>query len=130
VVIKSYRGLQRSQSSFYPGVLSDFLLWKRLDWAGGKSQSSFYPGVLSDSCWIWVHKTRASNVSIQFLSWGAFWHIAVQVQKRRAWFCLNPVSILGCFLTWLAMEKQDNGMKTCLNPVSILGCFLTPAWDT
>jgi len=60
-----------SQSSFYPGVLSD---WEVLDIDEkdvALSQSSFYPGVLSDRYTDWQIE-RAKDVSIQFLSWGSF----------------------------------------------------------
>jgi len=61
-----------SQSSFYPGVLSDLVRNSRhLLPIYKESQSSFYPGVLSD----FIIKSLpwlTMLVSIQFLSWGSF----------------------------------------------------------
>jgi len=93
----------QSQSSFYPGVLSDVfvsvfvgLLLLRLNpvsilgffltvetpllrhFGSHVSQSSFYPGVLSDP----------------------------PTERRRNEKCLNPVSILGFFLTWVRLPPS------------------------
>jgi len=61
-----------SQSSFYPGVLSDTLVVIMLSTRPQRSQSSFYPGVLSDFKVIQIAIVTVAIVSIQFLSWGSF----------------------------------------------------------
>jgi len=62
----------QSQSSFYPGVLSDKPKDKRKKPTVEMSQSSFYPGVLSDFP-LGIHWLEYGHlVSIQFLSWGSF----------------------------------------------------------
>jgi len=101
------QGSEKSQSSFYPGVLSDHNTQFADDDFVGVSQSSFYPGVLSDGT---DHLTSPAALYMSQSSFypGVLSDVFVIEQAPTTRNRLNPVSILGFFLMATPRERKKN----------------------